>query len=135
MIGIFPYALGKYLSAHESKIVATTKIDNVRDEILLNNKGNPIGIRVRYSIQFPENGKYSALIFLFPQGSPEGDYPLNMQTEKSSFDSVDPPLESGHDFKGGVLYTFTEDMIPEFVVEDVSKTKFCVRSVKAHSIF
>jgi hypothetical protein len=117
-----------YLSVHESRVVAATRIENVRDEVLLSRKENPIGIRVRYSIRFSEDGKYDALFFLIPQGKPEGEFPLNMQTMTSSLDSVDPPLESGYSFKGGVLYTFTLDMIPNFVVENVSRTKVCVRS-------
>jgi len=131
--GLFPFAQDFYLSASEKKVAAGITVDNVKDQVLLTDRGNPVGIRVKYAIRASESGRYNPLVFLFPQGGGPGDHPLNMRRRSGGFfDSVEPPLDPRDTLRPGVTYTVTVDMIPKFLVENNARTRFCIHSNDPH---
>lgn len=101
-----------------------TEVFDMKDEILFSQKGNPIGIRLRYSMRFPDNNYFwesptmSSETYL---GGISMMYPANL--------TINPPM-IGTDplrYEKGKIYNFTIDMMPTFIIQNVDKTKSCIR--------
>jgi hypothetical protein len=105
------------------------------DEPLLSEKGNPIGIRLKYSIRFPVDGQYSP----FPQAFPEritSSYTgaLSLRVHRTSVEPLPAGLQSAQQlftgarptFKGGVTYNFTVEMVPGYANYNEPKKSFCL---------
>lgn len=126
--------------AGEYKIVRA-RITNWSDEPLLSEKGNPIGLRLKYSIQFPVEGQYSP----YPQAYPERitnlytgalslklyrshvePLPVGLQTPQQMFFGGRPV------FKAGVTYNFTVELIPGYANYNEQKKNFCL-ATKSYS--
>ena len=112
-------------SGIEKWTVAHTEVANVHDELLLSPRGNPIGIRVRYSIRFPRTDFHAPHPYLTPEES------LLRETGTLFFlhvirESVEPELEKTNKFKGKTLYQLSFDMIPNFLVQNATGDKLCV---------
>ncbi len=129
-VGLFPLAQDYFLSAREKEVAAGVVASQVQDEVLHSNRGNPIGIRLRFSIRATEDGKYSPLVVMYPDGRTYGDLPLNMWQMDSTWETARPPLGPGYTFKSNVTYTLTANLIPRFLLQNDPKTKFCIRSVQ-----
>jgi hypothetical protein len=132
----------------EYKIVRARMI-SWKDEPLLTDKGNPIGIRLKYSIRFPADGAYSPFPSVYPERVSYGiTGALGMRIHKGS---VDPKPEGGPEgrpgagvdgaqrsnqwifggrgvFKAGVVYNFTVDLIPNYAVFNEQKGSFCMQT-------
>lgn len=126
--------------AGEYKIVRS-QIFDWADEPLLSEKGNPIGLRLKYSIRFPVDGQYSP----FPQAFPEritSSYTgaLSLRVLRSSVTPLPDGLQPGQQlfaagrqtFKGGVTYNFTVEMVPSYATYNEQKKAFCL-ATKAYT--
>ncbi len=126
--------------AGEYKIVRS-QISDWADEPLLSEKGNPIGLRLKYSIRFPVDGQYSP----FPQAFPEritSSYTgaLSLRVLRSSVSPLPDGLQPGQQlfaagrqtFKGGVTYNFTVEMVPSYATYNEQKKSFCL-ATKAYT--
>ncbi|MFN0111239.1 MAG: hypothetical protein ACKVZH_20440 [Blastocatellia bacterium] len=122
--------------AGEYKIVRA-QITNWSDEPLLSGKGNPIGLRLKYSIRFPVDGQYSP----YPQAYPEritNTYTgaLSLKLYRSSVEPVPNGLQTPQQmffggrpiFSAGVIYNFTVDLIPGYAVYNEQKKEFCLQT-------
>ncbi len=120
-----------------------TKVTEVSDEPLVNENGQPIGIRFQFTVEFPTHDYY----YIEPQLRPESEYiskvsrqiparsfnpaPLNMRVYSKSLE----PFPSGEDFDTfnkyqgnipavglrfdkGVAYRFRFDMTPSYLRKD-----------------
>ncbi len=118
----------------EYKIVRAQIIE-WSDEPLLSEKGNPIGLRLKYSIRFPVDGQFSP----YPQAFPEritSAYTgaLSLRVHRSNVeplpDGIQQPQQiffSGRpSFKGGVVYNFTVEMVPSYANYNEQKKSFCL---------
>jgi hypothetical protein len=117
--------------------VIRAQIVSWTDEPLLTEKGNPIGIRLKYSIRFPMDGAYSPFPSLYPDRASRGfTGALGMRVHKGS---VEPEPEGAQKssqwlfggrgtFKAGVVYNFTVDMIPNYVFFNEQKGAFCLQT-------
>lgn len=118
----------------EYKIVRS-QITDWSDEPLLSEKGNPIGIRLKYSVRFPVDGQYSP----FPQAFPERitssfTGALSLRILRSSVTPLPEGLQNGQQlfsggrqtFKGGVTYNFTIEMVPSYANYIEQKKSFCL---------
>jgi len=105
------------VSANKQKLIEATKVSNVTDELYYSNNGNPIGIRIRYQVEFPATSTYSVSSNLHAIDKRYHHY----QTSMSHFANIDrqPEPESvdagTYKYKTGVTYHFTEDLLPGFI--------------------
>lgn len=124
----------KNTAAGEYKIVRA-QVTQWSDEPLSSEKGNPIGIKLKYSIRFPVDGQYSP----FPQAFPEritSSYTgaLSLRVHRSNVEPSPEGLPSGQQvfssgrptFKGGVVYNFTIEMVPGYANYNEQKKSFCL---------
>ena len=120
--------------------LARTKVSDVTDETLYTESGNPIGIRVSYTIRFPWNDHYDVGPFLRPADGfyrairdqmPDRSYthgPLHMKAvartivpfpEKANDGKMDPKSLQvptyGLWLDKSVNYRFTFDMAPRYI--------------------
>jgi hypothetical protein len=100
--------------------------------------GAPLGLRLRYSIQFPSRQTLVAMPHVFPQ------YPSpawrGVVTMKVLGGSINPPPQmqgaqslqdvlvygGGATYEGGRTYTFTVDMVPDYVFQGTQSGRFCI---------
>jgi len=120
--------------AGEYKIIRAQVVEWM-DEPLPSEKGNPIGIRLKYSVRFPVDGQYSP----FPQAFPErinGAYTgaLSLRVQRSSVEPMPEGLQNSQQmffgarpmFKGGVTYNFMIEMVPSYANYNEQKKTFCL---------
>lgn len=118
----------------EYKIIRAQVVD-WSDEPLLSEKGNPIGIRLKYSIRFPVEGQYSPI----PQAFPEritNTYTgaLSLRPNRSTVEPRPETLQPGQQifssgrqtFKSGIVYSFTIEMVPGYANYNEQKKSFCL---------
>ncbi|MFN2492309.1 MAG: hypothetical protein ABR501_05425, partial [Pyrinomonadaceae bacterium] len=125
-------------------VMPRVETSNITYEPLLSEKGNPLGIRIRYDVIFSTDGNYAHSLHVLPSYQIDGFLGLvAMEVINEKIEpSPEPPsyatpqihvdmntlMKYGTEarFKGGVVYHFLVDLVPDFVVQNVSKTKFCV---------
>ncbi|HEY8460124.1 MAG TPA: hypothetical protein VIM99_07070 [Blastocatellia bacterium] len=117
--------------------VIRARIVNWSDEPLLTEKGNPIGIRLKYSIRFPVDGAYSPFPSLYPDRASRGfTGALGMRVHKGSVEPEPDGAQKSSQwlfggrgtFKAGVVYNFTVDLIPNYVFFNDQKGAFCLQT-------
>ena len=102
-----------------------TEVSNMTDEILFSPKGNPIGIRLKYSMRFPDNNYFWESSSMSPEKYLGVSIWADMRIANRN---IEPPM-IGTDplkYEQGKTYNFTVDMIPYFVIQNVDKTKLCI---------
>lgn len=106
---------------------AETRIWDVRDEPLLSRHGNPLGIRVSYSMLFPKSDYYETDVTLGPESlsflPAQGSFSNSIFLMRPVRTVIDPPPQKLADgsaplFEGGVSYHFTVDTLPAFLRVD-----------------
>jgi hypothetical protein len=124
----------------EYKIVRA-QIVSWQDEPLLSAKGNPIGIRLKYSIRFPVEGSYSPFPSVYPERVSYGfTGALGMRVHSGSVEPEPDGAQKSNQwifggrgtFKAGVVYNFTVDLIPNYASFNEQKGAFCLQT-KAYS--
>src|SRR5262245_66310986 len=114
---------------------------NWKDDLLLSEKGNPVGIRLKYSIRFPVDGSYSPFPSLHPARSGYGfTGALGMRVLKGAVEPEPDGAQKSNQwifggrgiFKAGVVYNFTADLIPNYAFFNEQKGAFCLQT-KAYS--
>jgi hypothetical protein len=128
--------LSREASETEQKIIRA-HIENWSDEPLLSEKGNPIGIRLKYSMRFPLAGSYSPYPQLYPErvGS-RYTAMLSMRIQKGTVDPM-PVVTTNQgqmvigvraDFKPDTTYNFTVDLMPNYVKYNEQNKGFCLQT-------
>ena len=111
------------------RAMKTADVRNVRDEVLLSAKGNPIGVRVTYEVIFPRTVVANVHLGL---GRVQGEvvpYMQSMEFGRHS-EKIDPEPSSEDIYKvfeGKRLYTFTVTRMPGFLVYDEKTQQPCLR--------
>jgi hypothetical protein len=107
------------------------EIRSVRDELLLSDRGNPIGIRLIFDAVVPRTGHYSISPSVLSRVSDETLWPLNFGHSRPSVISpARPGSEEVYDgLAEGVVYTFTTDMMPDFLNYDDREKQPCLVNV------
>ena len=104
-------------------------VRNIRDEVLLSARGNPIGVRLTYDVAFPQTVVcHVAAAGLFPRG---GDTSLPTHFEfRGRTESIEPSPSSSDgfysEFKKGNVYRFTETLVPGFLKYDEKTQAPCL---------
>ena len=117
--------------------VIRANLVNWTDELLLSEKGNPIGIRLKYSIRFPVDGSYSPFPSLYPARTGYGfTGALGMRVLKGAVEPEPDGSQKSNQwifggrgtFKAGVVYNFTADLIPNYAFFNEQKGGFCLQT-------
>jgi hypothetical protein len=107
------------------------------DEPLLSEKGNPIGIRLKYSIRFPVDGSYSPFPSLYPDRASRGfTGALGMRVHKGFVEPEPDGAQKSSQwlfggrgtFKAGVAYNFSVDLLPTYIFFNEQKGSFCMQT-------
>jgi hypothetical protein len=111
----------------ERKMAANTEVLNMQDELLLSPAGNPIGVRLKYSMRFPKSDYFSQL----PNMSPQEYLNISILADmRSTNQHIDPPMlmqeNQAPKFEKGKTYNFAMDMLPNFIGQDGKTKKTCV---------
>jgi hypothetical protein len=113
--------------AQQEKIAAATQVFNMRDEPLLSAKGNPIGVRLHYSMRFPNSDYF----WHTPSLRAGKDFGASIWADGQFTEpAVTPPLIPGKNtaprYEQGKQYDFTADILPYFVVRSGDGAKLCL---------
>jgi hypothetical protein len=110
---------------HQRAIEAVT-VKNIRDELIVSSRGNPIGIRLTFEAVFPSNGVYAVGYALAPD-SDEGVYAL--QFNHSIRSTIQPEPGGSYDFRRGTVYTFSTEFLPNFLSYDERTGVTCLNDM------
>jgi hypothetical protein len=104
-------------------------VRNIRDEVLLSAKGNPIGIRVTYEVIFPRTVVANVHLGLSPVRGAVAPYMQSTEFGRHS-ETIDPEPSSKDIysvFEGKRLYRFTVTRVPGFLEYDEKTQQPCLR--------
>lgn len=116
--------------SRDAKHAASTEVLDMKDEVLYSKTGNPIGIRLNYQMRFPDNDYFWQSVSISPKDHLGASIWASMQMVNRN---IEPPMTSTDPskyavkYEQGKTYNFTVDMIPDFVIQNVDKTKQCIR--------
>jgi len=130
-------AVEEYQDREIAALLRRIEVFDVADQLLLTSQGKPLGIRMRYSIQFPRGGVYSPAPILTP--TDERFLARSMRIIRAEItpqpeDSRPDPSNTGTyaRYKGNITYSFVVDLVPGFVVVSPDKTKSCFSFLNAN---
>ena len=121
------------------QLTDATQVFNVQDEPLLFADGAPIGVRLKYSIRFPDSNKFSQTPFLYAQNNPPHIIGWTVVGE-----TTDPPMQAvpgkadaaAHEiayvppasrrYVQGTVYSITVDLLPDFLVLSADRGNVCI---------
>jgi hypothetical protein len=136
---VTPQEWNKTTVEGEYKIVRA-QVVSWKDELLLSETGNPVGIRLKYSIRFPSEGSYSPFPSVYPERVGYGfTGALGMRVHKAAVEPAPdglPPSNSQSQwlmggrgiFKAHTDYHFTVELIPNYAVFNEQKQAFCLQT-------
>ena len=119
-------------------VIPRIQVLSVNYSSFLSANGNPLGIRIRYEARFSQNGAYSPSPFIFPVYE---DYDLRGSVEmRVIHETIEPAPEVQYSFQmpdllkfdtaasytAGVTYHFTVDLVPDYIIQNATKDKFCI---------
>jgi len=109
-----------------------TLVRDLADELVLSGGGHPIGVRLTYTVQFPDSGVYSVgPSVAIPSRDYTGTIPsalhLGFRREPASSPVPKPTEEPGERYYlAGVDYKFTADLVPSFLPIDAPRDEPCL---------
>jgi len=125
--------------SRSQELADATQVFNVQDQPLLFAEGAPIGVRLKYSIRFPDSNNFWQTPFLYAQNNPPHiigwsavgqtiDPP--MQTKSGSAEPLTREIAhvptATRRYVQGTVYGVTIDLIPDFLVLSADRSKVCV---------
>ena len=119
-------------------VLPRMQVTNVMHEPYRSTSGNTLGIRVSYDVQFSKTGVYSMtpdVAPLFENFDFRGRVAMKVAAE-----TIDPKPEAGEgqyapgfhgsimpaQYKSDVVYHFVVDMVPDYAIQNVARTKYCI---------
>jgi hypothetical protein len=111
------------------RAMQAAEVRNIRDEVLLSKRGNPIGVRLTYDVALPR------AVVCHVQASglhpSDGDHSLPNQFDfYHHTESIEPSPSSKdgfyREFKKGNVYRFTEALVPGFLKYDETTQAPCL---------
>lgn len=121
-------------------VMPRTRVSNVMYAPYLSKAGRPLGVRISFDVEFSQDGYYNPELHLVP------DYKRHdwrrLIEMKALTGSIEPqPVETGSGpqtqphllafgagylYRGRTTYHFTAELVPDYVVQNEKKTKFCI---------
>jgi hypothetical protein len=115
-----------------ARSLEAVEVRNVRDEVLLSARGNPIGIRVTFEAVVPRTRGYGISASVMTPANRDLPWPVHLDHSPRHIvePSPSPVRDDVYDvFEKGVVYTFTQDMMPAFLLYDERERAPCLRNV------
>ena len=120
-------------------VMPRTLVSNVMYAPHFSKTGRQLGIRITYDVEFSHDGYYNPELVLFLdyknvewRGRIEMT-PLTGSIEPQPKEAGEPQIQShilaygaGYLYRPGTKYHFTAEYIPDFVIQNEQKTKFCI---------
>lgn len=130
--------------AHPDGVIVLPRIQvaNVTHEPYNSAKSNTLGIRIRYDVQFSEEGHYNltpSVWLFFKEWDFRGSVDMKVADETITptpdFEGQErPPGFHGYimpaRYQGGVVYHVVVDMVPDYVFRNGAGTKYCIWNQK-----
>ena len=116
----------------DQRAAAGVRVLNLRDEPLLSARGNPIGVRISFDAVASRTGAYIISASTLQSASGETIWPLHFghslghQVQPAPADRSDSPYNV---FQKDVIYTLSQDMLPNFVHYDQKTKTPCLTEV------
>ncbi|HLA11582.1 MAG TPA: hypothetical protein VJ023_13425 [Pyrinomonadaceae bacterium] len=125
--------------AAEVIVMPRTHVSNVMYAPYLSNSGHPLGVRITFDVEFSQDGYYNPELHLVPEY--KNDQWRGRIEMKALTGSIEPqPAEPGSPqiqphilaYGAGYLYSarttyhFAADLVPDYVIQNENKTKFCI---------
>ncbi len=106
-------------------------------EPLMSNRGNVIGIRLRYAVRVSHDGNYSLQPWVRPLYANENLRSVEMHPIAVIADPLPEGLNAktaelhlryggGATYRAGKIYRFVVDTIPSFAIQNAQRTRFCI---------
>lgn len=106
-------------------------------EPLVSDRGNVIGLRLRYAIRVSHDGNYSLQPWVRPIYTKENLRSVEMHPIAVTADPLPEGLNAktaelhlryggGSTYRAGKTYRFVADTIPSFAIQNAQKTRFCI---------
>jgi hypothetical protein len=112
LLAEFQYS--EFVSRRRQEAVANAKVWNVRDETFFSEKGNPIGIRVSFSVQFPRSDYYGVSPWVtLPEGDTSVMHVVGVRQGEPS--STIPTWDTPFQYEAGRVYALVFDLVPTFI--------------------
>jgi hypothetical protein len=126
-------------NAEEMIVMPRTRVSNAMYAPYLSKAGRPLGVRITFDVEFSQDGYYNPELHLFPDYKND-DWrgridmkPLTGSIEPQPAESGSPQIQphilaygAGYLYRGGTTYHFTAEYIPDYVIQNEKKTKFCI---------
>ena len=118
------------------RAIEAVEIRNIRDELVVSAHGNPIGIRLIFEASFHGSGDYVIAFALQSQD----DRPCALQFNNrfgvggmvsAAASEIDPEPREDHYFQQGVVCTFREVRLPNFLSYDDKAGEPCLNETHA----
>ncbi|MFN0085596.1 MAG: hypothetical protein ACKVX9_09430 [Blastocatellia bacterium] len=115
--------------------VVRAQVDSFSDQLLTTEKGNPIGIRLKYTLRFPVAGSYSPQPQVYPERIGYGyTGALQMRVHKGAVEPAPEGLANPNQlffgsrgtFRADTAYQFTVDLVPNYVAFNDARKSFCL---------
>ena len=126
--------LAQQAEAGPYEVVRASVVD-VSDEAFLSERGSQIGLRLKYTLRFPRDGFYSPVPQVYPERINAGyTGALSLRVHKVTIDPLPEGLPATVElryisramYRGGQLYRFTIDLVPNYALFQDGGLGFCI---------
>lgn len=126
-------------NAGEMIVMPRILVSNAMYAPYLSKAGRPLGVRITFDVEFSHDGYYNPELRVYP------DYkdsnwrgridmkPLTGSIEPQPAESGSPQIQphmlaygAGYLYRGNTTYHFTAEYIPDYVIQNENKTRFCI---------
>ena len=112
------------------RAMESVAVRHVRDDLLPSARGNPIGVRITFQAVVPRTGRYSISASTLASATGESPWPLHFGHSLQHRVDPKPPTDGAYDvLERGVVYTFSQDMLPNFLWYDERAKQPCLVDV------
>ena len=125
--------------AGEMIVMPHLRVSNVMYAPFLSKAGRPLGVRITLDVEFSQDGYYNPELHIYPDYRND-DWrgridmkPLTGSIEPLPAEDGSPQdrphilaFGAGYLYRAGTTYHFTAEYIPDYVIQNEKKTKFCI---------
>jgi hypothetical protein len=125
--------------AGEMIVMPHMRVSNVMYSPFLSKAGRPLGVRITFDVEFSQDGYYNPELHIYPDYKND-DWrgrinmnPLTGKIEPEPEEAGSPQVRAhilaggaGYLYRGDTTYHFTAEYIPDYVIQNETKTKFCI---------
>ncbi len=126
-------------NARETIVMPRMRVSNAMYAPYLSNAGRPLGVRITFDVEFSQDGYYNPELQVYlDYKNPEWRGRINMKPltgsiEPQPAEAGSPQIQphilafgAGYLYRAGTTYHFTAEYIPDYVIQNEKKTKFCI---------